>query len=179
MKQTLILSVCILLAFTVVRCKKNTTTPAKNLATCTTCPSEPVAHTPDSDTGLFYYLPTAFTPNGDGINDVFSMAYNDKVNVDSSTITIWDMKGNGVFIGTVNQRWAGLDLKGVKCAAGHYPFYLKLRTTSGQTITSCGCVTILVYKGTCIATSGYTYYLPDQLDLQQGFIYGTQDHLCP
>ena len=177
MKRSAIISVCVIFAVFIVRCAKNNSTPLKNTATCTTCSYVPLAHGADS-TGLYYYLPTAFTPNGDGLNDVLHLFYSSEVNVDSSTLTIWDMKGNGVFTGTVNQSWDGHDLKGVLCAPGHYPLYLKIRTTWGATITGCGCVTILTYKGNCIYTGGVTYYYPDQLDTA-GFVNPTYDHLCP
>ena len=177
MKQAIIISICIVAVVSIVRCTKNNSTPAKNLATCTTCTYVPIEHTPDS-TGLYYYLPTAFTPNGDGINDMLRLFYSSEVNVDSSTLTIWDMNGNGVFTGTINQSWNGYDLKGNLCAAGHYPLYLKLRLLSGATVATCGCVTILTYKGNCIYTGGVTYYYGDELD-SAGFVNPTSDHICP
>ena len=177
MKQTLFISVCIIAVACMFRCSKNNNTPAKNLATCTSCNKITLQETPDS-TGRWYFLPTAFTPNGDGVNDDFRLFYNNKFNVDSSTITIWDINGNGVYEGTINEVWNGKDLKGNLCAAGHYPLYLKLRTTSGLQINQCGCVSILTYKGNCIYTAGVKYYMADQLDTATGFTYATYDHLC-
>jgi gliding motility-associated-like protein len=180
MKQTVIISLCIIAAVFIARCKKSDSAPVQNLATCTTCSNTLLEQTPDTLTGAWYYLPTAFTPNGDGLNDVFQLYYSrDKFNVDSSTITIWDLNGNGVFKGNINERWDGKDLKGVRSPTGHYPLYLKLRTTAGVQITACGCVSILAYKGTCIFTGGVRYYLPDELDTARGFTYPTYDHLCP
>lgn len=177
MKQTVTIAICIIAAVCIIRCTKSNDNTTKNLATCTTCSVAPITHSTDS-TGLRYYLPTAFTPNGDGINDLFRLLFYTNLNVDSSTLTIWDIKGNGVFTGTINQPWDGHDLKGNLCAAGHYPLYLKLRTASGATIATCGCVTILTYKGNCIYTGGITYDLADEADTS-GFVYPTNDHLCP
>jgi len=179
MKQTVTISVVLIaLVLFITRCAKNSSAPNKNLATCSTCNGITIQHLPDTS-GLWFYLPTAFTPNKDGINDDFQLIYNSQVNVDSSTITIWDKNGNGVFEGTINQVWNGNDLKGNLCAAGHYPLYMKLRTQSGQTIDSCGCVTILTFQGACIYTGGVTYYFGDQVDTSTGFTLLTRDHLCP
>ena len=176
MKQTIVLTLCIIASLGIIRCTKNTTTPTKSTAKCTTCSLTPIEHHTDS-TGLFYYLPTAFTPNGDGINDVFRLFYSSQVNIDSSKITIWDMNGNGVFVNNVNQSWTGFDTRGNKCAPGKYPLYLQIRTMAGDEIDVCGCVTILTYKGSCIWTGGNTYYYPDQLDTS-GFAFPTNDNIC-
>ena len=161
-----------------VRCAKNSSTPAKNLATCTSCNGDSVLMQKPDTTDLWYYLPTAFTPNGDGITDIFRLVYSSRVNADSSTITIWDKNGNGVFEGSVNQVWNGHDTKGNLCAAGHYPLYLKIMTTSGVWKEQCGCVSILTYQGNCIYTGGVTYYYPDEIDTT-GFDLPTHDNICP
>jgi len=178
MKRTVILSLCIVALACVVRCAKSSSNPIKNLATCTTCPVDPLEQTPDT-ANLWYYIPTAFTPNGDGVNDVLRFWYSSRVEADSSVITIWDKNGNGVFKGNINQIWDGRDLHGSLCAAGHYPLYMQLMTKTGVHINQCGCVSVLAYKGTCIYTGGIHYVLPDELDTATGFTYPTYDHLCP
>ncbi len=173
----LIVTVCIL-ALIINRCKKpDTTSTPVNTAVCTTCPTEPLVHKPDA-AGVFYYVPTAFTPNGDGMNDVFQVSY-DKLNTDSSVITIWDMQGTMVFTGKITQRWEGVDLKGAKCPAGQYPVNVKLMDINGTVVNTCTCVTLLKYSGSCIPTGGTTYYFPDQIDVTTGFSFATNDKLCP
>ncbi len=178
MKRIVFGLVCVLIAVCVITCTKSTTKSANPPATCTVCLAgdTALAHVIDTS-GLYYFLPTAFTPNSDGINDVFYLIY-DKLNVDSSSITIWDMSGKGVFKGPITQGWDGRDLNGNKCPAGGYPVYVKIWTLSGKVIDMCTCVTILTYKGNCISTNGYTYYLGDQLDITKGFVNPTTDHLC-
>ncbi len=156
-------------------CKKSATKD-NNTATCTTCSSTPLTHTADSS-DTYYYLPTAFTPNGDGINDVFSLFFHG-LDTANSTITIWNLSGTKVFAGKITQRWEGTDLAGGKCGAGEYPVYLDLKTSAGITVTTCACVNILAYSGSCIKTNGITYYFPDQLDTA-GFVFTTNDVLCP
>ncbi len=162
-----------------IRCAKPSSTPVKNLATCTSCNGDTTIYQKPDSTDLWYYLPSAFTPNNDGINDVFKLVYSKRVNEDSSTITIWDKNGNGVFEGTVNQVWKGKDTKGNLCPAGHYPLYLKIMTSTGVWKNQCGCVTILTYKGNCIYTGGVAYSYFDQIDTANGFTNTTYDHICP
>jgi len=174
MQRILILSGCIFLCVCLVMCKKSTAT--KNDATCTTCSDTPVVHRTDTS-GTFYFLPTAFTPNGDGINDVIYLFYNG-LDTNNSSMTIWNLSGTEVFAGKITQGWFGNDLNGNKCGAGEYPVYLQLKTLGGVTTKICACVNILVYSGSCIQTHGITYYFQDQLDTA-GFVFTTNDVLCP
>ncbi len=176
MTKTLIGTLCLIALVALLRCSPHNSTPPNN-ATCKTCGTAPVAYLADTD-GMFYFMPTAFTPNGDGINDVFSVIYN-KLDTDSSVITIWNTAGTEVFTGKLTKRWEGRDLAGKVCAAGQYPVYLDLRTSAGQKVQLCACVHLLKYSGSCIATDGITYYFPDQLDFASGFVYATQEQLCP
>jgi gliding motility-associated-like protein len=176
MKRLLVIAVCVLTGFCAIKCKKST---PKNNATCTTCSGKPVAHDSDS-AGVYYFMPTAFTPNGDGINDVYRVVYKN-LDTNSSMITIWDITGTEVFTGKITQRWEGFDLKGNKCLSGQYPVYAALKTLSGTAITMCTCVSLLVYTGSCIKTNGVTYYFPDQLNTLSGngFSFATNETLCP
>jgi len=176
MKRLIAIFLCVVFAVCAFNCKKKKST-AVNTAYCTTCNTTLVSYKMDTDS-VCYYLPTAFTPNGDGINDVFYLLYNNLV-VDSSTLTIWDMSGDEVFTGNIGTRWDGYNMSGVKCAAGNYPVHVNLRTNKGATFNTCACVTILQYSGNCIKTNGVTYYFPDQLNIDSGFIYTTNDVLCP
>ncbi|MEL7342916.1 MAG: PKD domain-containing protein, partial [Bacteroidota bacterium] len=55
-------------------------------------------------------IPTAFSPNGDGVNDVFAIEY---YNLSDFEIEIFDGKGNRVFYTEdPNFRWEGLDDEG-------------------------------------------------------------------
>jgi len=175
MKRILIVAGCIMVTVCMVLCKKS---KQANNAACTTCSTTPVEHSLDADS-VFYVVPTAFTPNGDGINDIFKVIYN-KLDTDSSLVTIWNINGTEVFTGKITARWEGTDLNGNKCPAGQYPVQVKLRTLAGITTTSCACVTLLTYSGSCIKTNGITYLFVDQIDPSQGMIYSTtEEQLCP
>jgi gliding motility-associated-like protein len=66
--------------------------------------------------GSHFYLPNAFSPNGDGINDLIGPVTN---RVISYQIKIYDAWGKYVFtIDTLNKNWDGLGF-----IAGCYPYY--------------------------------------------------------
>jgi gliding motility-associated-like protein len=170
------------IAVLVINCKKHSDSPAKrDTATCTTCPVAPIVHALDADS-TYYYVPTAFTPNADGINDFFFVRYN-KIDTDSSSVTIWDTTGRLVYyrhLGNIEEGWDGYDTAGVKCPAGHYPVYVQIKTAAGVKSSNCACVTLLQYgSSSCINTGGVTYYFPDQVNIDSGFTYTTMETLCP
>src|SRR3569833_480154 len=123
----------------------------------------------DSDCD-FYFLHTAFTPNGDGRNDLYGLFYLNVI-ADSSTITIWDAGGTRVFNHNISVRWDGADAAGHQVAAGTYPVRLQLRTMTGATVDICTCVALLHYTGGCLKTNGATYYFPDQVNPDSGYVY--------
>jgi gliding motility-associated-like protein len=54
------------------------------------------------------YLPTAFSPNFDGINDEFGLMYNDRVEILDYTMEVFDRWGSPVFRSeNINDRWDG------------------------------------------------------------------------
>lgn len=172
-----LLSLAVIISMVALACKKNDSKNTNNNTICPKCSSTLIFHPTDSDS-LFYYVPTAFTPNGDGINDVF-MIYATGLVTDSSTQTIWDMNGNEVFSGTIAQRWDGRDKNGHACPAGQYPVSLHLLTAKNYVTQTCACVTILKYSGSCINTNHVTYYFPDQVNMVGGSLYPTNDKICP
>lgn len=72
------------------------------------------------------YIPSAFTPDGDGINDIFK-SYG--FNVQSFKITIFDRWGNVVFkADTIGQGWNGSDLFGnYLVPSGEYPYKVEVQ----------------------------------------------------
>jgi gliding motility-associated-like protein len=54
------------------------------------------------------YMPTAFSPNFDGINDEFGLMYNDRVEILAYTMEIFDRWGSPVFRSeSIDDRWDG------------------------------------------------------------------------
>jgi gliding motility-associated-like protein len=87
------------------------------------------------------YIPNAFTPNGDGINDVFEVFGTTLYSVSMKVFNRW---GEKVFDSEDNQ-WATWDgtYKGVKQPPGVYVYYVTLVFLDGTTSTREGSVTLI------------------------------------
>lgn len=78
------------------------------------------------DSEFLIHVPNAFTPNGDGINDVFSPSL-DGFNVREYELTIWDRWGELIFTShDVDQGWDGTTA-GVSVQDGVYIWRLQFR----------------------------------------------------
>lgn len=91
--------------------------------------------------GEYANIPTGFTPNGDGWNDVFrplgSADY-----VSDYEMIIFSRWGEEVFRSTaVNQGWDG-NYKGKPAVTGVYAYMIKYRNVKGETKTALGNVTL-------------------------------------
>lgn len=79
------------------------------------------------DCGIF--IPSAFTPNNDGLNETFGVIGSTAVN--NFSFQIYNKWGQRVFYGTdISQRWDGT-FKGKKVPLGAYPWTLYYVTGSG------------------------------------------------
>lgn len=86
------------------------------------------------------YIPNAFTPNGDGINDIFRIPQSIKLTL--KEFSIFDRWGNSVF--TTTDRSVGWDgsFKGIKSSAGTY-MYLINGMANNKKIQLKGTVTLI------------------------------------
>lgn len=77
-------------------------------------------------------IPTAFSPNGDGVNDIFTIEY---YNLSDFEIEIFDGNGKRVFYTEdPNFRWEGLDGSGQALPEGQYSFVLRAQDANGEII---------------------------------------------
>ena len=92
----------------------------------------------EDEGGIF--LPNAFTPNGDGVNDVY---YIPDANFITFEFTVFDRWGNQVFT-TKNAsfRWAG-DSNGRQLTSGIYVYVLTASTVKAANIKRSGTITIV------------------------------------
>lgn len=81
-------------------------------------------------------MPNIFTPDGDGINDVFSIRTQ---GFDELTCTIFNRHGEPIyrFYG-LNGNWDGYTHAGVKVTAGVYFVFLEVWTSDGSSETRQG-----------------------------------------
>ena len=88
------------------------------------------------------WLPTAFTPNGDGLNDTFGPVVKSAQITDFEFI-VYDRYGGRVFVSTsADNRWDGTH-GGKHVAEGGYLYYLKAKLQNGQTIERKGSVNVV------------------------------------
>ncbi|SHM02917.1 T9SS type B sorting domain-containing protein [Hymenobacter psychrotolerans] len=86
------------------------------------------------------YLPTAFTPNGDGLNDVLEVKGRF---LKTYTLTVVDRNGQEVFRGTDRtQAWDGR-IRNEKPVQGSYVWRFEALDEAGKTVVQHGTVTIL------------------------------------
>ena len=88
------------------------------------------------------WLPTAFTPNGDGLNDTFGPVVKSAQITDFEFI-VYDRYGGRVFVSaSADNRWDGTH-GGKHVAEGGYLYYLKAKLQNGQTIERKGSVNVV------------------------------------
>jgi gliding motility-associated-like protein len=87
-------------------------------------------------------VPNAFTPNGDGLNDVFRLFYNTPT-INVSQFTVYNRWGETVFQSNDNQGWDG-NYKGEPAPGDVYLFHIVFRMGSfGEEQVIRGDVTLL------------------------------------
>lgn len=87
-----------------------------------------------------FYIPNAFTPNGDGVNDVFRIPQTEKIQLNE--FLIFDRWGNNVFkTSDVNHGWDGT-FKGTASSPGTYMYIIK-GIASNKKIQLKGTVTLI------------------------------------
>jgi trimeric autotransporter adhesin len=79
-----------------------------------------------------YYIPNAFTPNGDGVNDMFFYS-GYQLDVSSYNMKIFNRWGQLVFTGAgENDNWNGMSDDGQPAPAGTYVYRLIVKTRGGK-----------------------------------------------
>jgi gliding motility-associated-like protein len=88
------------------------------------------------------FLPTAFTPNNDGSNDVFLV---NGMKVVEFQMTIYNQWGSIVFESfDINTGWDGMFLsQSSPCPAGTYSFKISSKFTSGSTFNKLGSILLI------------------------------------
>lgn len=90
-----------------------------------------------------FYIPNAFTPNGDGVNDLFYYSGYD-LDVSKYNMQVYNRWGQLVFSGqNENDTWNGETKDGTLAPQGTYVYRLQIKTNGGQEHTFDGQVNLL------------------------------------
>tara|TARA_R110000782_G_C14695488_1_gene401564 strand:+ start:219 stop:548 length:330 start_codon:yes stop_codon:yes gene_type:complete len=85
------------------------------------------------------YIPDAFTPNGDGRNDIFIPVFNDTLKIKDYNLEIYDRFGVQVFqSNNPNVGWDGLPFDTIYI----YKFYMKCKGHN-EAIVKTGSITLI------------------------------------
>jgi len=102
---------------------------------CETSDSVKVIATTLNPFGDGIYIPNVFTPNGDGVNDLFQVYGN---TIETMRLVIYNQWGQELFITTDRQKgWDGI-YKGNQSPAGRYSYALEVKVQNGNKITKAG-----------------------------------------
>jgi gliding motility-associated-like protein len=90
---------------------------------------------------LQLYIPSAFTPNSDGLNDLFGAVGE---GVEDYHLTIYNRWGNKIFESTdMNNKWDGT-FKGERVELGVYTYSLSAKGIKKQQMYKSGSVTVVL-----------------------------------
>jgi gliding motility-associated-like protein len=90
--------------------------------------------------GVEIYIPTAFTPNGDGLNDILRAI---PIGLRFNYLKIFDRWGNQVFLTTDHRKgWDGT-FKGKQMPSGTFAWMISASTSDGKTITRHGTLQLI------------------------------------
>ena len=94
----------------------------------------------DTDEALKLFIPNAFTPNEDGINDIYFISNS---GFETFEFTVFDRWGNQVFSSNFEDfRWDGR-VKGRKISPGVYVFVFRGVTKDNLTIRRSGNISVI------------------------------------
>ncbi len=102
---------------------------------------------------LPFFVPNAFTPNSDGLNETFHLKYEIEPFATFSffQMMIYDRYGKLLFKSNINNpmaEWDGTDKNGTACPAGVYVCIIKYRLRNAEEGGSVGKGDYMVYKHT-------------------------------
>lgn len=88
-------------------------------------------------------VPNVFTPNGDGVNDLYFVKASNLKNISAVIFDRWGHKVYDLPEGGSNIEWDGTNLQGKECAEGTYFYVIKGTGNDGQTYEEKGTISLL------------------------------------
>ncbi|MBK6834092.1 MAG: gliding motility-associated C-terminal domain-containing protein [Bacteroidetes bacterium] len=107
-------------------------------------------HVRDCDTSLYVSIPNVFSPNGDGINDVFEVKYKNAEIMEFVIYNRWGVKiYEGKNFSSINDTllnfvaWDGRTTSGMVCEDGTYFYVIKMKGNQTENISYKGFLQLL------------------------------------
>jgi gliding motility-associated-like protein len=146
-----------------------------NTVTCA-CTATPFSF---HDAANWIFIPTAFSPDNDGLNDRLRIFTTGSTNITSFKIAIYNSSSTLVYQSTsTNFSWDGKDMGGL-LMPGRYVIRVDI-TSAGSTSQTCGCVTIPeLGAGNCKKVAAGSVYFEDQILGNGSYAMATAELLCP
>lgn len=161
-------------------CKKGSDTTTNKNTNVTYCSNVVSVYGADS---ADITMPTAFSPNGDGKNDLYRPVIPYPKKIKNFSITVYNTDGTIAYQANNTNGWDGRNTAGVKNDGYHFNVSISFTKSTGQTIDTCTSVYLLWDNGNgClndVAADKANYIFEDQIDISNGKAsYSTNDILC-
>ena len=107
------------------------------------CGTKPVEWTKDN--GIYLFIPNAFTPNGDGVNDLFVIEGTPADQITLYNLRIYDRWGQEVFTSDkITDLWNGKrNNAGEDCPDGTYVWVIYYEKSDKTKVTNKGSITLI------------------------------------
>lgn len=123
------------------------------------------------DDSTFLIFPTAFTPNKDGLNDLFRPIFRGTGKPTSYAVSIFNKDKAEIYrLNSIDTGWNGFSpYSNNPLVNGSYAYKVSFRSTSGKSYSSCGCVELLFYTNLeCLADEYKSFHFEDELNRYTG-----------
>jgi gliding motility-associated-like protein len=160
------------LGFIVNSCKKN----YKDCNRCSCSDVKPASGISEVDS-LLIFKPTIFTPNGDGLNDLFRPSLQTKY-LESIKFEVLSRNQNDVIYAStdLNGLWDGKDSEGNMMGERIFSWKLSGMTKWNKSFSLEG--EVYLHKGSCYDKSALNCKFADQIAPSQGFVQPSAEKIC-